>query len=121
MRRASLLAKLLASTALVAAVTPAAAAETATWDPPAFGSSTDYNRDRNWDPVGVPTVIANFSNQLTAKNLVTFSANVSITTWQAFADFTFTNQSNEITFRDGGIAAKTAGSQFINQAGGCAL
>jgi hypothetical protein len=127
MLRASLLAKLLASTALVAAVTPAAAAEIAQWDPPSFGRSTDYNTDTNWSPVGVPTVQANFGNQLTARNSVTFSADVLISRWFLPTAFTFTNQSNEITFRGplpncmefcAGIGPFAGFSQFINQAGG---
>jgi hypothetical protein len=44
-------------------------------------------------------VQANFSNQRTAPNKVTFSADVSIAAWSLAADFRFTNQSNEITFR----------------------
>jgi len=117
MRRASLPAGRLATTALIAPVTPAAADPSATWAP--VGSSTDYNAAGNWNPAGVPTDQAIFEDE--RANKVTFSADVSIRRWSVEAGnpfssaITFTNQSNVITFQGGGISGR---ADVINGAGG---
>jgi autotransporter-associated beta strand protein len=89
-RARSLLARLLAGTALVAAATLSAAAQDATWL--ATPSTGDFNTGVNWDTGTVPTGTASFNTSTTTG--LSFSANTTVGGWTFNAGasaYTFTN------------------------------
>ena len=111
-RRGSVRAVLLASTALIGAAALPAAAQDATWL--ATPGSGNFNTATNWSPATVPTGTANFSTSNTTS--LSFSASTAIGGWTFNAgasNYTFTNVQS-LTFNGAGIVINGGGATITN-------